>query len=242
MNKRYLLSIGLLCLAVLVLTTFAPSASAGVVGTLSIGICGSGVVVVNSASVDWVPTCLVVGGGTSVTSVGDGNLIVPAGGPAFPGTSTINDLTLPPPSPGDAGFMTFVYAPAGIDLIFNLAPTGGLGPGLAAPDCSPSPAIGQSCSIAGSPFILTTTATGTSVVLPASGTIYDTGDHTTSYWSGQFSANVDESPATIEAGGGAISESFSGKFDITPVPEPVSVALIGGGLLALAGIKRRKRA
>ena len=83
MNKRYLLSIGLLCLAVLVLTTFAPSASAGVVGTLSIGICGGGVVVVNSASVDWEPPCLVVGGGTSVTSVGDGNLIVPAGGPAL---------------------------------------------------------------------------------------------------------------------------------------------------------------
>ena len=99
-----------------------------------------------------------------------------------------------------------------------------------------------SCSVPGSPFILENLGTGTAVTLLAQGTIKDLGDGTTSYWSGQFSANVDESPATIEAGGGAISESFSGKFDITPVPEPVSMALIGGGLLALAGIKRRKRA
>jgi hypothetical protein len=35
--------------------------------------------------------------------------------------------------------------------------------------------------------------------------------------------------------------TVSGPFDITDVPEPVSMALIGGGLVVLAAIKRRKR-
>jgi PEP-CTERM motif len=41
---------------------------------------------------------------------------------------------------------------------------------------------------------------------------------------------------TLETHGGTVS----GPFDITHVPEPVSMALIGGGLVVLAAIKRRK--
>jgi hypothetical protein len=141
--------------------------------------------------------------------------------------------------------MTFTSSSPFVGLYFDLAPIGGLGPGVS-PDCTPSPAIGYSCSIPGSPFILMTTATGTAVTLLAHGTIYDSGDGSTSDWSGQFSTQiVGETPAQIEAteeADGFVASSFAGEFNITPVPEPVSMALVGGGLLALAAIKRRKRA
>jgi hypothetical protein len=82
------------------------------------------------------------------------------------------------------------------------------------------------------------------VTLLAHGTIFDIGDSTTTYWGGSFTTQInDVLPASIEAtilAGGNISSSFSGEFDIG-APEPVSMALIGGGLIGLAAIKRRKR-
>jgi hypothetical protein len=87
---------------------------------------------------------------------------------------------------------------------------------------------------------------GTSVTLDAHGTILDIGDGSTSFWSGSFTTQINTmDPAAIQAqivGGGAIVSSFSGEFDVTNVPEPVSMSLIGGGLIALAAIRRRKRA
>ena len=44
---------------------------------------------------------------------------------------------------------------------------------------------------------------------------------------------------TIVAGG-SISSSFSGEFDVIPLPEPVTMGLIGAGLVAIAAIKRRR--
>jgi len=261
MNARNSLRFGLLSLAVLVLTTFAPSASAGVVGTLVVASCSSQDVFVTSLTIDWALTGsngpLCIGGGTHINSVGDGNLIVNPGDPAFTGTATINDLGPAYPAPGDAGFMTITGGGLLTGLYFNLAQFGGLGPGTTT-DCSTNPLPGSSCSImlspgVYSPFLLTSTASdgghtlddvnGASVTLLANGTIYDSGDLTTTKWSGSFTTQIGQTPAAIESTileGGQIMSSFSGQFDAAP--EPVSMALIGGGLLALAALKRRKRA
>jgi hypothetical protein len=168
--------------------------------------------------------------------VGDGHLVAP---PAFTGTATINDLTVPT-SFGEAGFMSFVGS--GINMHFDLT---GLGPGSGLA-CTSTMVNGDSCSaFAGSPFLLTKNNLGTSVSLSANGTIADTVGPL-SFWSGAFTTQINgQTPlqieTTINTAGGTIRSSFSGEFDVTTVPEPVSMALIGGGLMALAAIKRRKR-
>ena len=241
MRRRNLFSnmvpVSVVLLAILILI---PTASAGVIGHLSVGICSNGGVVVSAALIDWAPgspsACLQEGLGTSITSVGDGNLTgaSPAG--------TINDLPSLLPGSGTLGFMTFGL------LKFDLAGVGGFGPGSGV-SCATNPGVNNSCSIPGSPFLLTQTvnvlgAPSTSVTLAAHGTIFDTGDGTTSPWQGSFTTQIDGVlPSAIQAtiaGGGSITSSFSGEFNVG-VPEPVSMALIGGGLIVLATIKRRKQ-
>ena len=248
MKHRNVLKSVMLGLAVLALATSPQSASASVIGHLVVGICGGGGVTVSATTIDWAPgspaACLQLGLGTNITSVGDGTLT----GASSPGT--INDLNLAFPGAATAGFMSFVDTVAGVNLLFNLAPVGGFGPGSLV-NCNVNPGVNNSCSVPGSPFILTETVSnsgviGTSVTLDAHGTILDIGDGTTSFWSGSFTTQINTmAPAAIQTqivGGGAIVSSFSGEFDVTNVPEPVSMSLIGGGLIALAAIRRRKRA
>lgn len=239
MNVRHGLKLGLFSLALVALC--APSASASIIGHLSVTNCAGGGVTVSFGLIDWsgMPpnpdspsACLQTGIGTNLSSTA-GPILVPV-------TGTINDL---PPAAGIFGFMTFGA------LAFNLAAPNGFGPPVAT-DCFPaSPAIGSSCSIQfmgmQSPFILTTTAGGTSVTLQAHGTIVDPNDGKTSDWSGAFTTQINgQTPLQIRnttVGGGSISSTFSGEFDVV-VPEPVTMALIGGGLIALAAIKRRRLA
>ena len=243
MKQRSIFSLIVMGLAMLALATLPPSASASVVGHLVVGTCGAGDVVVTATTINWQPdvsgyvSCLLVAGGTNVTSVGDGTLLStfsPSSG------ATINDLTIPTTG-GEIGFMSFVGV-GGVNMHFNLT---GIGPGSATL-CTSGMLDGQSCSaFAGSPFLLTVNNGGTSVSLSAHGTIADTVGPL-SNWSGSFTTQINAVlPYAIQTtinGGGSIQSSFSGEFDVSDTPEPVSLALIGGGLLALALIKRRKRA
>jgi hypothetical protein len=45
----------------------------------------------------------------------------------------------------------------------------------------------------------------------------------------------------ITGGGGTLGSAFSGNAELNPVPEPGSLLLLGGGLLGLAGLARRRR-
>jgi hypothetical protein len=233
MNLRHGLKLGLFSLAIVALC--APSASASIIGHLSVANCAGGGVTVSFSAIDWSPgspvACLQSGIGTNLSSTVTGPLVPPLVG-------TINDL---PPASGIFGFMTFGT------LMFDLAAVNGFGPPVV-PECSVNPAVGNSCSIVfmgiQSPFILTTTATGTSVTLLAHGTIADPAGGPVSNWNGAFTTQINgQTPMqirnTVTAPGGSISSSFSGEFDVV-VPEPMTMALIGGGLIALAAIKRRK--
>ena len=242
MKQRMVLKSAVLGVAMLAFATLPPSASASVTGHLVVGTCAAGDVVVTATTINWQPdvsgfvSCLQVSGGTSLTSVGDGTLLAP---PAYTGAATINDLTIPPTG-GEIGFMSFIGG--GVDMLFNLT---GLGPGSAIA-CTSTMVNGDSCSaFAGSPFLLTKNNGGTSVSLSANGTVADTVGPL-SLWTGAFTTQIDGSTplqleTIINTRGGSIQSSFSGEFNVG-VPEPVSMALLGGGLLALAFIKRRKRA
>jgi len=234
-KRRYITTMGVWSLALLALALFIPTTSASVIGHISVANCGGGGVIVDLTNIDWEPgdpaACVQLGINTNLTSVGLGTLT-----PGSP-QGTINDL---PPLGGIFGFMTFG------SFVFDLDAVGGFGPGSAT-SCATNPALNSSCSIPGSPFLLTRTTTGTSVTLSAHGTIADTAGPI-SVWNGSFTTQINNVlPAAIQAkilAGGEISSSFSGEFDVTAtaIPEPVSMALIGAGLAALASIKRRKRA
>jgi hypothetical protein len=71
----------------------------------------------------------------------------------------------------------------------------------------------------------------------------------TSNWNGQFSMQIaGQTPLqifnTVSAPGGSISTTFTGEFDVSvaPVPEPATIALLGGCLIALAAFKMRRLA
>lgn len=133
-----------------------------------------------------------------------------------------------------------------------------LGPGSANTNCAGAVNVGDSCSVfSGSPIILTKTSSGTTVSLPGAGTVSD--GHGLSNWVGQFQVPIaGMSPAQIQtfycpsgtctaadfAANRALSSSQSGDFVSTVVPEPgtISMALIGGGLIAFAMRRRKSRA
>jgi hypothetical protein len=235
-----------LSLAVIAMAALPRPASASIIGHFTVANCtpGGGVTVAIGL-IDWLTgspsACLGVGALTNVTGTPSVGTLTSG----FSGAGTINDL---PGVPGITGFMSFVGG--GVNMHFDLAPVGGFGPGSGT-SCAVDPGVNNTCSIPGSPFLLTETLSplgtlGTSVTLVAHGTILDTGDGITSSWEGAFTTQISNlTPAQIQAieltPGGSITSTFSGEFNVTPLPEPISMALIGGGLIALAALKRRKQ-
>lgn len=229
MKRRNTLKSVVLSLAVLASATLAPSASASVIGHLTFANCDGGGVTVTSSTVTWLlpaapgTGCIAAGITTNVTF--DSGSITPAD------HGTINDLA---PLSGNTGFLTF----PGVTFDAGL-----IGPGVANTTCWGSLSVGPGCSVvAGSPFILTPGTSGTVITLGVSGLANDASS-TNSPWTGIFSTQVDQmTPAAIQAQFLA-NESFTATYSFdgnVGIPEPVSLALIGGGLVALAGLKRRK--
>jgi hypothetical protein len=212
------------------------------VGVLDIANCSGGAATVSATTIDWLPPGIGAGKGcidTGIpTAVHYGPGFALTLGPGVAGD--IQDLVIGGGAVPD--FMTFVN---GADLLhFDLA---GIGPGVVNTVCAATldPNL-PACSVTtGSAFILTPLASGTVVQLSAFGTAHDSASPGLSNWSGQFSTTLTgQTPAEIAGiigGGGSISSTFSGHFDLTTVPEPVSMALIGGGLMALALLRRRSR-
>jgi hypothetical protein len=230
------LKLGTPVLAVLALVTFVPTASASVVGHLTFAECPGDGVVVSLGLIDFLPPL----GGTGCIAAGAGTTITFSSGSIAPAElGTVNDLSSPPTLGQNTGFITF--SGVSFDLV-------GIGPGSSNTACAALPVNGVCSAVAGSPFLLqlVDNALGvpsTSIALAVSGVAMD-GTSPISVWSGAFTTQISgQTPAqiqhTIEIGGSILS-SFSFDGLATATPEPVSMALIGGGLIALAFWKKRK--
>jgi hypothetical protein len=205
------------------------------VGTLRIANCDGDGVTVTATTIDWLPA----GGGTGCIVTGTPTAInyQSSGGPASLGAGvagTIKDLPTSPLT----DFMLFNGNP---DLHFELL---GLGPGPSRTDCAALLLFESCAAFPNSPFTLTLSADGqTTVSLRAFGIVTDAGA-VKSTWNGSFSATFpDMDPAAIQAvitsPGGSITSTDSGSFTLTAIPEPMSLVLIGSGLL-LAGLTRQR--
>jgi hypothetical protein len=230
MKYQNVLRAFVLGLALLALATLPQSASASVIGHLSFANCDGLGVVVTLTTVDWLPA----GGGTGCIAAGIGTTVTFDTGSITPAEhGTVNDLSA---GVGNTGFLTF----AGVT--FDLASDG---PGVSNIACvntfNPSD---PACSVfTGSPFVLTPGSTGTSVSFAVRGLAIDA-TSTNSPWSGAFTTQIaGVTPLDIQNAILAKNGSFQATYSFdgnVGIPEPVSLTLIGFGLIAFAGLKRRK--
>ena len=251
MEKRHVVRLGVICWAVMASAAFLPSASASIIGTLFTG--SSGLITVTTTSITWNTDPGATSAGTWNGEVANGTNLTflgCTGGLGSPGClfngegidinhlgPFVNGVTTLPVD----NFITFA-ANAGLD--FRLT---AVSPGSANTNCI-GLLVGQSCSvIAGSPIILTLlSGNRTEVALSFVGTATD-GSGQTSNWTGGFSATLPTlTPADLEAyflanPGGSQSASNSGSFFATTVPEPGTLGLIGGALIGLATLLRRRK-
>lgn len=228
---RLTVHIGLMALGII---NMGPMASASVMGLLDMS-AGANTVTVSGTTITWTGDFTV---SNTTTLTYDGGKTVPGG--------TQGVLKNLPPAPPVSAFITFVGLGAN-SPVFNLA---SMGSGSANFTCT-GLTVGESCSVfKGSPFVLTDTATGTTVGLAATGTVTD-GTVPISDWIGQFSEPISglspEEIKTIILAGGSVTKPYSGEFSATfeivaHTPEPGTMSLLtfaGGCLLfALFGRKR----
>jgi len=208
--------------------------SAAPFGTLTTTACSGQGVTVTFTTIDWLPA----GNGTGcINTVTPTDISYVGGGPLTPGVEgLIADLTGALPV---IDFMTFTGHPL---LHFDLT---SVGPGVANTVCAdtfnPSDPV---CSIVpGSPFVLRPGAGGATVTLAAFGTARDA-SNIGSTWIGTFSVDfAGETPDDVAdrfLANGSITTGHSGSFVLTPIPEPMSFVLIGGGLVGLVLVRRRR--
>lgn len=257
---RYVLRIAM-ALPVVTAVLLTP-ASATVINSLNVGSGGTATVSLTTLTFNPDPSSVPPGPPWNA-EVATGTSLSFTGGPLTPteailinGGNPIMASSLPITT-----FMTFAAHP---NLVFSLT---SIGPGSSNTNCASVTLIGQSCSVfAGSPVILTLTASGSSASFSVAGNASDTGAGglaSGSTYTGNFSNPLVQplpngntpTPANVQlffcpsgtctpadfASGRSITSPFGGQFFATPIPEPTQMGLVGLGLIAAAGLLRQRR-
>ncbi len=233
-------------------------ASATPSGVLNVGGNGTATASLTGLAFSIDPAAVPAGSGNA--SVGAGTNLLFIGGPLFINEGILINSGNPvdPTALLNPNFLRFA---SHANLVFDVEQ---FGPGSSNTNCV-ALAINASCSVfAGSPLVLTRTNTGTNASLSVSGRASDTGVGglaTGSFYVGQFSnpiignlPNGDApTPENIQkyfcpsgtctptdfASGRSVSSPFGGQFQVTVVPEPASMGLVGLSLFGAAFALRR---
>lgn len=206
------------------------TAMAAAVGFADLSNCSGGGVMVNATQINWATPgtqpntgCFNTGTPTSISYSGGS---VGAGA-----TGNIKDLV------AGGGTVDQFMTILGTSPLLDFVLTGFAAAATSSTACNST--VGNECIVAaGSPFLLTNTATGVSVTLDALGTITDGGvtNNWISIFSTQIAGTTDSAIQTTILGGGSISSTYSAALTVAPEPSTVSMLLLGG--VALLGIGR----
>jgi len=214
-----------------VLVVASPSSEAKVVsGDLDL----TGAVIFTSTLVDFTPAF----GGSGRANIVDGSSGTFAS--LIGAIAIIKDIPLPPPG----GILDEITFPAAPLLHFNAT---SVDPGIfGSAQCALAPAVGQTCTLPGSPFNLTNVSQGSTLSFELNGNFVDLSDGRAdpTFYHGIATAqfvgkSYQQVLASIDGGQGVIT-SYSASFAPSVVPEASSVVVLSVGLLAFGALCWRR--
>ncbi|GEM_PF-1346684 len=242
MLRRSSLSVAPLILIALIAVD--PASAAVITGKLGIAAGPGASVTVTNSAITFGNNLFSVGG----TPPNTGSFAAPFDSPSFQGT--IKDLNSSVQITGTTfsllNFLTFTNnAATSFELTDILPGTNG------SAGCTLPAAGGQVCTPilpAGfglSPFNLqNNTATQSTASFVVKGRVINGVDVTyfTGTFSNTFNSQSFQDVLAVLGSQGAVTSTYSATFDVAPIPEPASVALVGLTLVGAAGLLRRRRA